>query len=151
MVGDYVPFYFCPRSIMLYILHMANHPDLTYHGGQSPIVHLMADLEAVVEWATAAGRRWAFSHGNAGTKYCSFRSRLEDLSELDWNAIKATDFRDPMVKERKQAEFLLHTSFPWQLVEKIGVLNASVKNRVITNLQYARHKPLVSIEQDWYY
>lgn len=32
-VGQYVPFYFCPRSIMLYILHMANHPDLTYRGG----------------------------------------------------------------------------------------------------------------------
>ena len=28
MAGDYVPFYFCPRSIMLYILHMGNHPDL---------------------------------------------------------------------------------------------------------------------------
>ncbi len=25
-VGEYVPFYFCPRSIMLYILHMGNHP-----------------------------------------------------------------------------------------------------------------------------
>jgi hypothetical protein len=29
-VGDYVPFYFCPRSIMLFVIHCANHPDLTY-------------------------------------------------------------------------------------------------------------------------
>ena len=36
-VGDYVPFYFCPRSIMLYILHMGNHSELTYKGGQRPI------------------------------------------------------------------------------------------------------------------
>jgi ssDNA thymidine ADP-ribosyltransferase DarT-like protein len=36
MVGQYVPFYFCPRSIMLYL--MGNHPELTYRGGQSPIV-----------------------------------------------------------------------------------------------------------------
>ena len=49
-VGDYVPFYFCPRSIMLYILHMGNHPDLNYNGGQRPILHLQADLHAVVEW-----------------------------------------------------------------------------------------------------
>jgi hypothetical protein len=28
MVGEYAPFYFCPKSIMLYILHMGNHPDL---------------------------------------------------------------------------------------------------------------------------
>ena len=27
-VGDCVPFYFCPRSIMLYILHMGNSPDI---------------------------------------------------------------------------------------------------------------------------
>lgn len=39
-VGDYVPFYFCPRSIMLYLLHMGNHPELSYRGGQGPIVHL---------------------------------------------------------------------------------------------------------------
>jgi hypothetical protein len=39
-VGEYVPFYFCPRSIMLYILHRGNHPDLDYNEGQQPIVHL---------------------------------------------------------------------------------------------------------------
>ena len=33
-VGDYVPFYFCPRSIMLFLIHCKNHPDLTYRGGQ---------------------------------------------------------------------------------------------------------------------
>src|SRR5688572_32706394 len=65
-VGDYVPFYFCPRSIMLFVIHQANHPDLTYRGGQGPIVHLEADLRQVVEWATENGRRWAFSLSNAG-------------------------------------------------------------------------------------
>ncbi len=39
-VGDYVPFYFCPRSIMLYLVYCANHPDMTYRGGQGPILHL---------------------------------------------------------------------------------------------------------------
>jgi hypothetical protein len=36
-VGEYVPFYFCPRSVMLYILHRANHPELTYRSGQELI------------------------------------------------------------------------------------------------------------------
>ena len=35
-VGDCVPFYFCPRSIMLYLLHKANDPELIYRGGQAP-------------------------------------------------------------------------------------------------------------------
>ncbi len=39
-VGHYVPFYYCPRSVMLYILHRSNHADLDYRDGQDPIVHL---------------------------------------------------------------------------------------------------------------
>ena len=39
-VGEYVPFYFCPRSVMLYVIHCANHPDIVYTEGQRPIVHL---------------------------------------------------------------------------------------------------------------
>ena len=46
-VGDCVPFYFCPRSIMLYLIYRANHPELAYRGGQKPIVHLEADLQQV--------------------------------------------------------------------------------------------------------
>ena len=47
-VGDYVPFYFCPRSVMLYLIYRANHEDLSYRGGEGPIVHLEADLHEVV-------------------------------------------------------------------------------------------------------
>ena len=57
-VGDYVPFYFCPRSIMLFVIHCGNHPDLTYRGGQAPIVHMQADLHAVVAWGRQHNRRW---------------------------------------------------------------------------------------------
>ncbi len=32
-VGDCVPFYFCPRSVMLYLIAQGNHPELTYRGG----------------------------------------------------------------------------------------------------------------------
>src|SRR5262249_56480745 len=42
-VGDYVPFYFCPRLIMLFVIHFANHPDLPYPGVQTPIIRLQAD------------------------------------------------------------------------------------------------------------
>ena len=67
-VGDCVPFYFCPRSIMLYVIHMANSPELDYRGGQGPIVHLEADLHEAVDWAERHGRRWAFTLSNAGSR-----------------------------------------------------------------------------------
>ncbi|HRC44663.1 MAG TPA: DUF4433 domain-containing protein [Nitrospira sp.] len=66
-VGDYVPFYFCPRSVMLYLLYRANHQDLTYRGGQEPILHLEADLHEVVRWANREDFRWVFSLSNAGS------------------------------------------------------------------------------------
>src|SRR5690606_4683162 len=52
-VGGYVPFNFCPRSVMLYVIYRGNHPDLTYRGGQGPILHLEADLEETLAWADA--------------------------------------------------------------------------------------------------
>src|SRR5690242_3242018 len=32
-VGDCVPFYFCPRSVMLYLIYQGNHPEMNYRGG----------------------------------------------------------------------------------------------------------------------
>jgi hypothetical protein len=119
-VGDYVPFYFCPRSIMLYVIHRANHPELTYQGGQEPIIHLEADLHKVVAWAKTNHRRWAFSLSNAGATYAQFRSRVNQLHEVNWPAVSAVDFRAADVKEGKQAEFLVLDSFPWNRVERIG-------------------------------
>ncbi len=55
-VGEYVPFYFCARSIMLYIIYQGNHPEVSYRGGQGPIVHLEADLRAAVDWAVQKNR-----------------------------------------------------------------------------------------------
>ncbi len=49
-VGQCVPFYFCPRSIMLYLIHQRNH-ELTYKGGQEPILHLQVDLYQAAAWA----------------------------------------------------------------------------------------------------
>jgi len=151
-VGEYVPFYFCPRSIMLYIIHMGNHPDIAhYRKGQVPIIHLQVDLETAVNWAYRQGVRWAFSDRNAGSYLADFYSSLDELDKIDWEAVRSTDFRNPVVKEGKQAEFLMHDTCPWHLVEKIGVLDEQRRSQVTVILRKARHKPVVSIESAWYY
>src|SRR5512138_467265 len=108
-VGDCVPFYFCPRSIMLYLIHLANHPELEYRGGQGPIVHLEADLHASVLWADNHNQRWAFTLSNAGARYFEDRSDLRQLNEINWDAVQAKQWSgsgiSPLVKEGKQAEF----------------------------------------------
>lgn len=150
-VGDCVPFYFCSRSIMLYVIHRANHPELAYRGGQQPIVHLEADVRQVVAWAEASGRRWAFSLSNAGAYYAQFRTGLDRLGEINWDAVAAIDFRPPDVKEGKQAEFLVERSFPWSLVERIGIHSQAVAPRVANAMQGAAHRPRVEVKREWYY
>jgi hypothetical protein len=147
-VGRYVPFCFCSRSIMLYVLHCANHPELTYRGGQGPIVHLEADLFDVVDWAAKHRRRWAFSLSNAGARYAQFRCTLAQLDEIDWAAVAATDFRSEDVKEGKQAEFLVRDSFPWELVSRIGVRSLDIKSRTELAIARAEHRPVVAIQPD---
>jgi len=150
-VGDYVPFYFCPRSIMLYVIHCANHPELSYRGGQEPIVHLEADLHEVVEWANASNRRWAFSLSNAGAVYAQFRSSLAYLREVDWAAVAASDFRSEEVKEGKQAEFLVRDFFPWDLVTRVGVASTHTESETASALVAATHHPTIEVRREWYY
>lgn len=150
-VGDYVPFYFCPRSIMLFLIHRGNHPDLSYRDGQQPIVHLEADLNRVVRWAETNNWQWAFSKNNAGARYTTFFNRLDKLSEIDWEAVTALDFRASMIKEGKQAEFLVFEDFPWQLIERIGVINQRMEQQVAPLVSQAVHQPTVSVQPDWYY
>lgn len=150
-VGDCVPFYFCPRSVMLYMLHMGNHPDLSYRGGQRPIVHLEADLAQVVYWANENGLRWAFTLSNAGSFYFEDRADLTQLNQIDWNAVQASDFRVQKVKEGKQAEFLVEREFPWHLVERIGVASGHTQSTVLSSLSQFTHQPPVEVIPDWYY
>lgn len=148
-VGDCVPFYFCPRSVMLYLIYQGNHPELTYRGGQGQILHFEADLHAAVAWANAQPARWAFTNSNAGSRYFEDYDDLAHLGEIDWNAVQAT--RWAQCKEGKQAEFLLEHRFPWHLVERIGVHSRAVYGQVINALPAHGHRPAVEVRADWYY
>lgn len=136
---------------MLYILHQGNHPDLDYRGGQQSIVHLQADLRATVRWANQKAIRWAFTTSNAGARYTSFYASLDQLHEVNWAAVAATDFRSAEIKDGKQAEFLVQDWFPWTLIEKIGVFNQNIGAEVLETLAATDQAPIVSIERGWYY
>lgn len=146
-VGDCVPFYFCPRSVMLYLIRMGNHPELEYRGGQKPIVHLEADLRQSVAWAEDQGLRWAFTLSNAGSRYCQDRSDLAELGQIDWSAVAARHWQTCM--ESKQAEFLIERRFPWKLITRIGVCTRQTGLQVAHLLDSAF--PPVRVMRAWYY
>src|SRR5882672_2037233 len=64
-LGDYVPFNFCARSVMLFVVSRG-HAD--YAGGQDEIVHLVSSVNT----ATALGNVWAFTDRHADLAYASY-------------------------------------------------------------------------------
>jgi hypothetical protein len=149
-VGQCVPFYFCPRSVMLFLIYRRN-PELAYQGGQNPIVHLVADLNSVVTWAQANQRRWAFTLSNAGSRYFEDRCDLGQLGEINWTAVQTNQWSGSPTKEQKQAEFLLDQHLPWHLIEQIGVINQLVGHQAVQAIAGAAHRPPVHILPAWYY
>jgi hypothetical protein len=158
MVGECVPFYFCPRSIMLYVIHRADAPELHYRGGQRPIVHLQFDVNGLIKWSEENGVRWAFSLSNAGAVYAEFCNEVTDLTRLDWDGIHSTNFAPGSVtpaghavKECKQSEFLVEACVPWKLVQHIGVYSASELDAAKRAIAAAEHQPTVGVERNWYF
>jgi ssDNA thymidine ADP-ribosyltransferase, DarT len=154
-VGQCVPFYFCPRSVMLYLIHQANHCEMTYREGQELIVHLELDLQALVGWAQANRRRWAFTLSNAGSFFFEERADLARLEDLNWVAIDAQKWSgagiSSALKEGKQAESLVEERVPWQLVQQIGVHNPTCAQLVADSLPVGAYRPPISILRNWYY
>lgn len=134
---------------MLYLISRGDSPELTYQGGQSPIIHLEANLHEAVEWAAANNRRWAFTLSNAGSYYFEDRSSLDDLNEIDWDAVQAHSWGGR--REAKQAEFLVEHSFPCHLFRRIGVRNNEIAQRVANIGQVAAFMPPIQILPSWYY
>lgn len=154
-VGSCVPFYFCPRSVMLYLLHKGNMEGVTYRGGQQPIVHLAIGLNDVIDWANANDLRWAFTLSNAASGYFEDRSDLASLGEINWSAVEALKWSgngvSREIKEAKQSEFLIERCLPWQIVKGIGVFSQAQGEEVTRILAGQPQKPAIGIRRNWYY
>ena len=148
-IGDCTPFYFCPRSIMLYMIHKRNHPEISYRGGQEPIIHIVADFYKVIEWAQCKDRRWVFTTANAAASYTEDFNDVAQLSRINWDVINSNNWKEN--REPKQAEFLLEQSFPISLIEKIGVYSKEYATKVNELVSQYNLIIDVSIEPNWYY
>jgi hypothetical protein len=146
-VGDYVPFYFAPRSPMLYAINSGVVEG--YADGQSPVIYLCSTAEAVRK----AGLRWVFTEGHADMLFTDFFDDLKDLDKVDWDLMQARYWNDtnddPDRKRRRQAEFLVHQFFPWELVSYIGVYDRSIAERAGEIIKGG--SPELGIERGWYY
>ena len=142
-VGEFVPFYFCPRSVMLYTVNRGNTGRPA--GCQSSIVHLVSTVEVGI----SLGRQWAISDGNAGAAHTTFSANANSLDELDWPSIEANSWGGKT--HQKAAEFLLADFFPWNSILWIGCHNDEVKAEMSNLLARHAHQPQVKTKPNWYY
>jgi hypothetical protein len=146
-VGEYVPFYFAPRSPMLYVISRGGVEG--YSDGQEPVIYLCSTAEAVEK----AGLRWVFTEGHADMDFTDFFDDLRDLGKIDWNLMSAKYWHDtnddPDRKRRRQAEFLVYEFLPWELVSYIGVYDHSVARTL--GEMISGGSPEVGIQRGWYY
>lgn len=149
-VADYVPFYFAPRSPMLYKLAKGSVP--TYTGGQDPLVYLVSTVGAI----TAAGLRWLFSDGNCAASVTQIFDDLGLLdSVVDWPLMAARMWNntadDPDRMRRRMAEFLVHESVPLSCVAGIVVRTEGMKEQVESLLTASGVRLPVGVRPGWYF
>ncbi|MBW4694176.1 MAG: DUF4433 domain-containing protein [Lyngbya sp. HA4199-MV5] len=146
---DYVPFYFAPRSPMLYAIHQGNVP--TYTEGQEAVIYLVSTVEAVQQ----ASLSFVFTDGHGIMTLTEFFDDLAQLDQVDWQVMSLKYWFDTPEdndrKRRRQAEFLVYQFFGWQLVTEVGVIHPSVKGEVEQCLRTATHQPAVIVRRNWYY
>lgn len=106
---DYVPFYFCSRSPMLYAIK--GGWVASYSGGQGELVYMVSNVQKVIE----TGLGFVFTDRSAVYDYAAFYANPVNLKKIDWNLMPARWWNNipeyPDRKERKQAEFLVHRFF----------------------------------------
>lgn len=146
---DYVPFYFAPRSPMLYTIHRGNVAG--YAQWQKLVIHLVSTAQAV----QAQGLAFAFTDGHGIIGYTQFSDDLNDLGIVDWEIMKARYWDDTDDdndrKRRRQAEFLVHQFCPWTLITEIGVINNTIMSEVIQILQSFNQQTPVRVYSSWYF
>ncbi|HVV74167.1 MAG TPA: DUF4433 domain-containing protein, partial [Verrucomicrobiae bacterium] len=148
-VSNYVPFYFAPRSPMLYTIHHGNVAP--YDGGQTKVLHLVSSVKRVL----ADGYPYCFTDGHAEMGPTLFYNDWKmHKDKVPWSVMTSNWWNDtadqPDRKRQRQAEFLVRDTFPWGAIESIGVYDESVRQEVL-KIVAGTNAPSVTVQRAWYY
>ncbi len=128
-LGDFIPFYFYARMPMLYNIQ---HGYKVERVDAENIVYLIVAIKAITN---DSNRKFYFSDGHTVSRQTKFygKDRLDRIdSLLDIEAIKSNDWgNDYVVKERKQAEFLVGGDIPATDIAHICCHSQAARQRLI--------------------
>jgi hypothetical protein len=153
-VGDYVPFYYAPRSPMLFRIACDHRDSIPgrYADGDRPLAYLVTTVGAVVD----AGLDWIATDGNAVTATTEFTSDLPSLETLvDWPLMRAERWNstdeDPDRQRRRLAEFLVHQRVPLSLISWVAAYDDQYKDRIKRAMTGHPLADRIIVRPGWYY
>lgn len=142
-LGEYVPFYFTPKSMMLFnIITGYRQPIVKQYPKDEIIV-----VRCLIQDLSDSGK-FFFTDGQANEKAMTRHyNDLNSLGNIDWDIIQQSDFKrdaaDTDKTRRYQAEFLMHEHVPIKNIESIHVYSDKAGNLV--NLEMAKTNILIPI------
>lgn len=150
MIGDYVPFYFTPKSIMLYnIITGYWHPSVPKRNRNEILVIrcLISDLATLP--------KWFFTNGQGNDIASDHYNNLAYLHQIDWQSIQNNDFSksdgDYDRPRRYQAEFLVHQQVPLMSIESLNVYNQQTADIVNAVLNQNNINLSVNIQPQYFF
>ncbi|RZK28665.1 MAG: DUF4433 domain-containing protein, partial [Hymenobacter sp.] len=142
-LGEYVPFYFGPRSPMLYVIK--NGYQGVPQRSQRDIVYLCCRFRTIEE----SGVQFAFTDGHAKNSVTAFYGQPTNLDKLYWEAIYAGRWKnteDDLDRERrKQAEMLVYNHVFPEWIEAVVVYDDAVRTFAQNIIQQTNHKAVVRV------
>ena len=149
VLHDYVPFYFAPRSPMLYAIHTGCIEHCTVP--QKEIIYLVVKISEI-----KTDLAYVFTDGHAIMDFSSFYNELSQLSHVvDWKIMGSKYWNDDAVnpdrKRKRQAEFLIHKKVPNKYIAGIAVYDKNAQDKVIEVLTNSEIELNVLVKRNWYY
>jgi len=126
VIGEYVPFYFTPRSIMLYNIITGYYAPKVPKRSKDEIIVLRCLIEVLVKQG-----QWFFTNGQANDEETNHFEDLSHLNNIDWICIQNSNFAksdgDYDRQRRYQAEFLVRNFVPVNCIESVCVYSEEIK------------------------
>jgi hypothetical protein len=150
MIGDYVPFYFTPKSIMLYNIITGYWHPLVPRRNRSEILVIRCLIDDMINLP-----RWFFTDGQGNDMASGHYNDLEELDAIDWHCIQNSDFTksdgDFDRPRRYQAEFLVHHEVPIDSIESLNVYNQQAADVVNDILNENNINLAVNIQPQYFF
>lgn len=147
-LGDYIPFYFTPFSVMMFNIHTAYNVP---HVPNEEIVILVSSLHRVAKLRV----RFVFTDKHACLTTANYFTDLKDLDKVGWDILNRRDFRrdpdDPGKMERYQAEALVWRHLPFGALLGICCYSPDVGEEINAELAKRDLEMQTNVQREWYF